>query len=63
VRRPDGYILETVGRMTGVAREVALSLISASQGISPSTLAVPTLQRALLASGIDIGEAGARWAC
>jgi hypothetical protein len=63
VRRPDGYILETVGRMTGVAREVALALISASQGISPSTLAVPTLQRALLASGIDIGEAGARGAC
>lgn len=47
------YCCLVTGQVAGTAAALA-----ASQGISPSALAVATLQRALLASSIDIGEAG-----
>ena len=52
------YCCLVTGQVAGTAAALA-----AAQGISPAALGVATLQRALLASSVDIGEAGARWAC
>ncbi len=44
--------------VTGQVAGASAALAAASQGITPSTLDVPALQRALVTQGIDVGEAG-----
>ena len=51
------YCCLVTGQVAGVAAALA-----AAKGISPSALPVDALQRALIAQGIDIGEAGNRLA-
>jgi hypothetical protein len=49
------YCCLVTGQVAGAAAALA-----AARGISPSALPVDALQRALVAQGIDIGEAGKR---